>query len=141
MVPAVQPSQWARAMTVHHILSPTDRTIPAACQQVGCLKYRRGWDVLVAEATEQGRRHAEAIRSGRTGRTFRELPRTAEGMSVFRFAANQRCFGEHRTRPELFVVHNAAGMERGASRREKPRWWAESLQDTYERRVAAKQRG
>jgi hypothetical protein len=137
------PSQWARAMTVHHILSPSDRTIITACEQAGCVKYRRGWDIVCDLATEEGRTYAELIRSGRHRRTFRELAQPAGAtVVVFRFAPYQRCFGEHRTRPELFVVQNAAGMERDGARREPvPRFWAESLEESYERRRAAKQRG
>lgn len=135
------PHTWARAMTVHQILTPSDRLIVAACEQVGCLKYHRGWDIPVDEATDEGRMYAQLIRSGRHGRTYRELGRTADGLTVFRFAAHQRCFGEHRTRPELFVVRNAAGMERGTARRERPKYWTESLQETYHRRVAVKERG
>lgn len=137
----MMPSTWARAMTVHQILSPTDRLIPAACEQVGCLKWRRGWTATYDEATPEGARAAALVRSGRHRRTFRELPRTGGTLVAFRFDSGQRCFAEHRTRPELFVVQNAAGMERGARRRERPRWWAESLQETYERRRAARERG
>lgn len=133
--------EWARAMTVHHILSPTDRLIPAACQQVGCLKWRHGWTATYDEATPEGARAAALVRSGRHGRTYRELPRTGGTLVAFRFDAHQRCFAEHQTRPELFVVQNAAGMERGARRKERPRFWAESLQETVERRMTAKQRG
>jgi hypothetical protein len=135
------PDTWARALTVHHILSPTDRLTVAACEQVGCLKYRRGWDMTFDPATADGARACAMVRSGQHGRTYRELPRVGEGLVVFRFASGQRCFTEHKTRPELFVVQNAAGMELGARRRERPRFWHESLHETYERRLAAKQRG
>lgn len=139
---APAPTAPWRMCTVHQILTPTDRLIPAACHQVGCLKWRRGWDVLIPEATEQGARHAAAIRSGKTGRTYRELPATADGMTVFRFDSGQRCFAEHKTRPELYVVHNEAGRARGQRRREKvPGFWAESLHETQDRRLAARQRG
>lgn len=135
------PSSWARNMTVHHILSPTDRLIPAACEQVGCLKWRKGWTATYDEATPEGARAAALVRSGRHGRTFRELARTGGTLVAFRFDAHQRCFAEHKTRPELFVVQNAAGMERGARRKERPRFWAESLQETYLRRAEARNRG
>lgn len=138
-IPGLPP--W-RMCTVHQILAPTDRTIIAACEQVGCLKYRQGWDVLIAEHTEQGQRHARYLRSGAHRRTYRELPRTAEGMSVFRFAPHQRCFTEHRTRPELFVVQNEAGREPMSRRREpEPRFWAESLHETQDRRAQSRARG
>lgn len=136
-IPGLPP--W-RMCTVHQILAPTDRLVVAACEQVGCLKYRQGWDVLIAEQTEQGQRHAAYIRSGKHRRTYRELPKTADGMSVFRFAPHQRCFAEHRTRPELFVVHTEPGRERG---RVEPvaRFWSESLHETQDARARARQRG
>lgn len=94
----------ARAFITHQVISPSDRMIIAACSDVGCLNYRYGWDSLIDERTDLGRRQAAAIRSGRHGRTYRELPAIGGGVTVFRFDAHQRCFSEHRTRRELYVV-------------------------------------
>jgi hypothetical protein len=84
------------------IASPPDRWVKAACEQVGCEQWRYGWDTLIDEATPLGARQAGYIR-GQSGRTFREL-RAPGGLTVFRFEPRQRCFAEHRTRPQRFLV-------------------------------------
>lgn len=128
----------AKAFTTHTILSPQDRTIVAACEQVGCLRWRNGWDTPVDERTPEGRFYAELIRSGRHRRTYRELARTADGLTVFRFAAYQRCFQEHRTRPELYV----AGVGDGPQRRHaRPDDWTEDLHEALDRRLTSIERG
>jgi len=96
------PALPATAYKTYAVASPTDRTIRAACEQVGCLAYRHGWESHVDESTDLGKQQADYIRR-LSGRTFREQ-RTAAGMTVFRFEGGQRCFSEHRTRPELYVV-------------------------------------
>lgn len=127
-----------RAFTTHQIISPQDTTIVAACHQVGCLRYRYGWDTPVDERTDEGRLYAELIRSGRHGRTYRELARTAEGLTVFRFEAHQRCFQEHRTRPELFVAGVGGGPQR---RHTRPEFWTEDLHETLDKRLTSTNRG
>lgn len=107
----VTPTQ--RAYVLRH---PTDRTVPAACEQVGCLARRRGWETTCDLSTELGRRQAAWIRSS-SGRTFTEVPAGA-GVVVFRFAPGQRCFAEHRTLPTLYLVRHAhRGRDLGAVRR------------------------
>lgn len=107
MFPGQQPFRLPPALPVgayktYAVASPPDRSVRAACEQVGCLAYRHGWESHVDEATELGRRQADYIRR-KSGRTFREQ-RDAAGITVFRFDSGQRCFAEHRTRPELYVV-------------------------------------
>jgi hypothetical protein len=89
----------------YRLLMPADTTVRAACEDVGCENWRYGWDVLLDERTAPGRDGAAWIRSGASGRTFRELPGAADGgVSVFRFEPHQRCFEEHRTRPARWIA-------------------------------------
>lgn len=134
----------ARNITTHQIVSPPDRTIVAACEQVGCLRWRNGWDSTVDERTDEGRMLATIIRSGRHGRVFRELPgRDALGCTVFRFDSRQRCFAEHRTRPELFVVRDGTpSRQAGPVRRfTRPTDWFDHYRETLDRRLVSKQKG
>lgn len=98
----VQPNLPANQYQTYSIWSPTDRFVQAACHQVGCPAHLHGWETPVDEGTELGRRQATYIRS-QSGRTFKES-RTADGLTVFRFDAGQRCFQEHQTRPEVYTV-------------------------------------
>lgn len=134
----------ARAFVTHQVLSPSDRTIVAACEQVGCLRWRNGWDSAVDERTEEGRALAQIIRSGAHGRTFRELSgRDAAGCTVFRFESRQRCFSEHRSRPELFVVRDGTpSQQAGPVRRfTRPADWFDHYHETFDRRLVSRQKG
>jgi hypothetical protein len=134
----------ARAFTTHQVLSPSDRTIVAACEQVGCLRWRHGWDSMVDERNEEGRALAHLIRSGEHGRTYRELPgRDALGRTVFRFDSRQRCFAEHRTRPELFVVRDGTPSQQAgpAKRFTRPADWFDHYHETFDRRLVSRQKG
>jgi hypothetical protein len=84
------------------IAMPPDRWVKAACEQVNCEQWRYGWDTLADEATPLGAQQADYIRR-QSGRTFREM-RAPDGLTVFRFEPGQRCFAEHRTRPQRFLV-------------------------------------
>lgn len=101
------PPAWtypdARAYRVH---MPHDVTVVAACEDVGCDQWRSGWETVADEETEQGAMVAAWIRSGQSGRTFRELVVVAGQPAVFRFDSGQRCFQEHRTRPGQLLVYN-----------------------------------
>jgi hypothetical protein len=83
---------------------PRDTQVKAACEDVGCDQYLRGWETVCDESTEQGAMVAAFIRSGQSGRTWVEIPTSADQPSVFRFESGQRCFREHRTRPVRFAV-------------------------------------
>jgi len=100
----VEPAGPAAAYQTYRVDTPSDVTIVATCQQVGCDHWRNGWDTIVDEATVIGANQAGFIRRGGTGRTFRELGRNTEGMTVFRFGPYQRCFADHRTRPQQLLV-------------------------------------
>lgn len=97
----IEPQLPAHAMQTYQIISPRDTTVVAACSQVGCQAWLHGWETTVDETTDLGRSQAAYIRQ-RARRTFREM-RHGE-LTVFRFEAGQRCFREHRTRPERYWV-------------------------------------
>lgn len=98
----ITPNAPVTAFQTYRIVSPPDRAVRAACEQVGCPAWLHGWETRVDERTDLGQAQAAYIRT-QSGRTFRELT-TAEGLTVFRFANRQRCFAEHRTRPETYLV-------------------------------------
>lgn len=149
IVPKVGPEGYR----TWRIVSPPDRTVVAACEQVGCPQWRNGWDTVTDErtddgyVTEAGQRVGGAVAAAyirqRSGRTFREM-RTETGLTVFRFEAGQRCFAEHRTRPERFAV--VGGDWRGNPRREllvhaRPEDWVEHMQSDLDRIATARERG
>ena len=82
---------------------PKDVTVVAACEQVRCENWLYGWDTAVDERTPGGRDAAAWIRSGKSGRTWREISGGGD-VTVFRFEPHQRCFAEHRTRPARLSV-------------------------------------
>jgi hypothetical protein len=98
----------ARAYRVH---MPPDVTVAAACEDVGCDQWRFGWET-VCDLTDLtpatgGAAVAALIRSGKTGRTYRELTHAPDAsVAVFRFESGQRCFAEHRTRPGELLVYS-----------------------------------
>jgi hypothetical protein len=98
----IQPAAPVEAYQTYQVLSPRDTLIRAACEQVGCLQWRHGWETPVDEGTDLGQAQAAYIRQ-RSGRTFTER-RTGEGLTVFRFESGQRCFADHSTRPESYLV-------------------------------------
>lgn len=92
----------AEAMKTYRILSPKDTQLIAPCEKVGCGKWRHGWDTLLDETVPAMAEAANWIRH-QSGRTFRE-GRTQSGWTVFRFEPYQRCFDDHKTRPQIFAV-------------------------------------
>ena len=86
------------------IRMPPDLTVVAACNQVRCEKWLYGWDTILDERTPFGRENAAWIRSGGSGRDYTELG--GGDVTVFRFAAHQRCFAEHRTKPASWLVRS-----------------------------------
>lgn len=124
----ITPALPSAAMQTYAIRSPSDREIPATCRQVGCEGWRNGWETIVNEATDLGRRQAAYIRT-QSRRTFREQ-RTAGGLTVFRFESGQRCFAEHKTRPELFIVRDGDWRGNPTGRRrvhKNPADWVEEF--------------
>lgn len=91
----------------YRISMPPDITVVAACEDVGCDSWRSGWETVCDESVDLQAVVAMTIRSGGSGRTFREMSDVRDGrkVAVFRFDAHQRCFAEHRTRPGRLLVH------------------------------------
>lgn len=108
------PPAWETEGRHYRVHMPPDITVVAACEDVGCDQWAKGWDTVCDLDTPTGAMVAELIRSGRSGRTYRELGGAPDArVIVFRFDAHQRCFSEHRTRPGRAVV-----MRRGRVIRE-----------------------
>ena len=101
---------------------PPDTTVAAACHEVRCEAWQFGWETIVDERTPLGREQAHYIRA-RSMRTVSEK-RTAEGVTVFRFEARQRCFAEHRTKPASWLVRSG-GVRRLGSMRD----WIDDLDE------------
>lgn len=100
----IAPLGPSSAYITYSITARPDTGQRFTCQEVGCEYWRDGWDSPIDERTETGRMWAWMIRH-QSGRDFKELPR-ADGVTVFRFAAHQRCFRDHETIPDLFVVRD-----------------------------------
>ncbi|MDX3515878.1 hypothetical protein PV755_44475 [Streptomyces caniscabiei] len=83
------------------VQSRPDKRVRSVCERVGCPQWRNGWESTIDESTELGQRQAAFIRGSR--RTFREQ-RNGAGLTVFRFESGQRCFADHQTMPELYLV-------------------------------------
>lgn len=130
-VTRIDPAMPVGSYQTFSITSRTDRTVPAACEQVGCQAWARGWESTVDETTDLGKRQAAYIR-GQSRRTFREQ-KTATGLTVFRFEAGQRCFAEHRTRPEIYAVRDGdwRGNPTGRARRhQRAADWVEDMAES-----------
>ena len=145
-----QPFRLPPKMPVHAyrtfvIVSPRDQLVRTACEEAGCKAWRTGWETVVDESTDLGRRQAEYIRT-ESGRTFTEhrsgglvsvsaswRPATEPAvarLTVFRFEAGQRCFADHQTRPERYLVRGGdwRGNPRGEMRRHaRPDDWVEDM--------------
>jgi hypothetical protein len=132
----------ASAFQTYNITSPRDTLIRAACEQVGCAAWLKGWDSVIDESTPLGQQQAAYIRQ-QSGRTFREQKR-GDGLTVFRFASGQRCFAEHRTRPERYFVRaGAIRPVRGGWVRQHSRAadWVEDFGEHQQRVAEQRQRG
>ncbi|MEV3857725.1 hypothetical protein AB0J38_25795 [Streptomyces sp. NPDC050095] len=129
------------AYQTYSITSPRDTSVVAACQQVGCVAWLRGWESAIDESTDLGKTQAAYIRQS-SGRTFREMKR-ADGLTVFRFDSGQRCFTEHKTRPEVYVVRDGdwRGNPTGRTRTHaRPQDWVEDFGEHQLRLVDQKQK-
>lgn len=137
----IEPAGPVQAYKTYSITSPSDRTVVYACEQVECERWARGWVSPIDERTELGAQQAAYIRH-QSGRTFTES-RTAAGLTVFRFASRQRCFEEHRTRPEFYVVrHGDWRGNLGTIRRHtRPPDWVEDFGEHQDRIATQQERG
>ncbi len=111
----IMPAGPVGAYQTYTVTSPLDRWVKSACEDVGCWAWKNGWQSLVDETTDIGRLRAKYIRR-MSRRTFTER-RGPGGVTEFRFPSGQRCFEEHRTRPEIYVVRG--GDWRGNPTRER----------------------
>lgn len=138
----IDPAMPAGAYQTYSITAPRDVTVVAACEQVGCEAWTRGWDSVIDESTDLGQQQAAYIRT-RSGRSFREQKR-GDGLTVFRFEAHQRCFAEHRTRPEIYLVRdgdhrgNPTGRQRQHTR---PADWVEDMAENQGRLIDLQKKG
>ncbi|HKJ93968.1 MAG TPA: hypothetical protein VJ957_12435 [Longimicrobiales bacterium] len=142
MLNRITPALPPQAFQTYQVISPPDRTVVAACQQVGCEAWAHGWETAVDERTELGATQARYIRE-RSGRTYREQ-RTSAGLTVFRFASGQRCFAEHRTRPELYFRRGGdwRGNPTGAVRQHtRAAEWVEDFGEHQQRVADQHERG
>lgn len=138
----LDPAHPMAAYQTYSIVSPPDRQVRAACEQVGCAAHRHGWESTIDESTDLGKQQAAYIRQ-RSGRTFRES-KTGAGLTVFRFEPGQRCFAEHRTRPELYAVRDGdwRGNPTGRVRQhQKPQDWIEDFGEHQQRLADQHQKG
>jgi hypothetical protein len=132
----IQPALGVGAYQTYSITAPHDRTVKAACEEVGCAAWLNGWQSTVDESTELGQRQAAYIRQ-QSGRTFHEQ-RTAAGLTVFTFDSHQRCFADHRTRPEIYAVRDGdwRGNPTGRTRMHaNARDWTEDFGE-HQQRIA-----
>ncbi|MEU0465017.1 hypothetical protein ABZ215_13520 [Amycolatopsis sp. NPDC006131] len=136
MINRIQPVGTVRDYQTYAIASPRDTQVKAACEEVGCANFRHGWRTIVDEATDLGKRQADYIRN-QSRRTFRE-ERNAAGLTVFTFESGQRCFADHRTRPEVYLVRDGdwRGNPTGHVRRHtRPADWVEDFGEHQQRVV------
>ncbi|MDX3643098.1 hypothetical protein [Streptomyces sp. MB09-02B] len=124
------------------VRSRPDGAVRTVCERVGCEAWRKGWESVIDERTDLGQAQAVYIRQ-RSGRTFREA-KTDAGLTVFRFESGQRCFAEHQTRPELYLVRdgdyrgNPTGRRRVHTRAAD---WVEHMQEEFGRFGEDRRRG
>lgn len=138
----IEPDLPAGAYQTYSITAPPDTGQRSACERANCQAWRYGWESVIDESTELGQRQAGYIRQ-RSGRTFREQ-RTEAGLTVFRFEAHQRCFAEHGTRPEIYLVRdgdwrgNPTGRQRQHARAED---WVEDMAESLDTVRSDRERG
>jgi hypothetical protein len=138
----IDPAMPVGAYQTYEIRAPRDVRLKSACERAGCAAWRHGWESVIDESTPLGTDQAAYIRS-QSGRTFREQ-RTDAGLTVFRFEAHQRCFAEHGTRPEIYLVRdgdwrgNPTGRQRQHSR---PADWVEDMAESLDAVRTDKERG
>lgn len=138
-LPAQGPAQAYQTFSVK---SRPDRLIRTVCERVACQAWRSGWESAIDERTDLGKAQAAYIRT-QSGRTFKEQ-KTAAGLTVFRFEAYQRCFADHQTRPELYVVRDGdyRGNPTGRKRQHTSAAdWVDHMQEEFGRFQDDRERG
>lgn len=138
----IDPLHPVQAYQTYSITQPADVLVKAACERVGCAAWLRGWESVIDETTPLGKQQAAYIR-GQAGRTFREQKR-GDGLTVFRFESGQRCFAEHKTRPELYAVRDGdwRGNPTGRARQHtRPIDWVEDMAESLDKVQQDRERG
>lgn len=67
---------------------------PSPCERVDCPHYLTGWKTQLDESLPKHQNAAAWIRSGASGRQYRET-HDIEGLTVFEFTSGQQCFQTH----------------------------------------------
>lgn len=137
----------AEAYQTFQIVAPKEtHTVPATCEEVECAQYAGGWMMKLDVTTELGQRQAHYIKN-QSGRSYK-VTSLVDGLATYVFAANQKCFREHRRdieRDPLFRVKG--GDKRGNPLRiptrthKKPEYWVEEFAEHQDRIATAQQKG
>jgi len=140
----IEPAGPASAYQTFAVRRRPDTTVKAACRDVGCLAWRHGWESKVDETTQLGQAQAAYIRQ-QSGRTFTEQ-RDGAGLTVFRFEPGQRCFADHQTIPETWIVRSGDwrtpfGERRLIRHHTNGADWAEDFGEHTERLADQKRKG
>jgi hypothetical protein len=116
----IAPVAPAGAFKTYSVVQRTDLLLRTACEKAGCDAWLKGWRVVANESQDCGVGSSCVCRwatSGalpcgtclaryfrfQSGRTFTEQ-RAGDGLTVFTFESHQRCFAEHKTQPQHFLV-------------------------------------
>ncbi|MCF3101422.1 hypothetical protein IPZ58_07490 [Streptomyces roseoverticillatus] len=121
------------AYQTYSITQPRDTLVRAVCEQVGCVAWRYGWESVIDESTPLGQKQGRYIRA-ESRRTFTETKR-GDGLTVFRFESGQRCFAEHKTRPEIYVVRDGDWRENPTGRVRRHQRAADWVEDFGEHQL------
>lgn len=156
----IPPNLPARAYQTFAISSPRDTTVKVACEQAGCLAWRYGWELSFDQSITCGEpapmecrwiplgqplcgRCAALYIRVHSGRTFKES-RRGDGKTVFRFEPRQRCFDDHRTRPERYFVRGGDWRPEGRTpvrQHSRPIDWVEDMAEQLDAVNTDRQRG
>lgn len=99
------PALPAASMKTYQLIAPIETHFrAAACSEVECDGYRRGWKTVADVSTDLGQRQAKYIRD-KAGRSF-TLTKVGP-LVTFTFPAGQRCFAEHRVPLEREPIYIA----------------------------------
>lgn len=134
------PRMPVEAYRTWSVKSRPDKRVKSVCERVGCPQWRSGWESVIDESTQLGKAQAGFIRG--SGRTFRQQ-KTATGLTVFRFEAYQRCFADHQTMPELYLVRGGDYRAKVGEVRvhQNPADWVEHVQQHMGRLLHERDKG
>jgi hypothetical protein len=141
------PTLPAAAYTTYRIAAPLRTHFRiGTCEEARCPSMMYGWVSPIDERTEQGQMWAYLIRK-ESGRKFTE-EKQPDGLTVFTFAAGQKCFEQHRIRierPEIFLREGGdwRGNPLGTARyrHTDPGLWVEDFANHQDRLATLHQRG